>query len=73
MGGIRDKGEVNEHSGGRGTDRGCSVRGVSANQAFVGVVVVFPTGRAGVGAGLALSFVFLLPFSLVRRDRDGMG
>jgi hypothetical protein len=35
-------------------------------------MVILPTSETGVRAGLALSFVFLLPFSLMRRDRDGM-
>ena len=32
LGGVRDEGEVDEHSGGRGVDCGGSVTGVSANQ-----------------------------------------
>ena len=69
--GIRDKGKVNEHSGGRGADCGCSVKGVGVNQTFIGVMVIFPTSEAGVRAGFVLPFVSLLPFSLVRRNRDG--
>ena len=71
-GGVGDKGEVNEHSGGRGMDCGRSIGGIGVNQTFISRVVVFPTSGAWVGAGLVLSFVFLLPFSSVRRDRDGM-
>ena len=41
------------------------------NQTLIGVMVIFPTSGAGRRGGLVLSFFFLLPFSSVRRDRDG--
>ena len=66
LGGVRDKGEEDGGSGGRGADCGCSIKEVYVDQTFVGVMVIFPTSGTGVRTGLALPFVSLLPFSSMR-------
>ena len=63
LGQSQGKGEVEGHSGGGGMD---SVRRDGASLTFVSMVVLFFANGAGVGGGLALSLVFLLPLLSVR-------
>ena len=67
LGGVRGKGDLNEHGGGGRTD---SVGGEGAGLAFISMMVVFPANGAGGRGGFALSFVLLLLLSSVRWDRN---
>ena len=62
LGGVRDEGEENSGSKGRGADCGCSVEEVCVNQTLVGVVVILPASGAGMRAGLVLPLAFPFPF-----------
>ena len=62
LGGVRDEGEENSGSRGRGVDCGRSIKEVCANQTLVGVVVILPASGAGMRAGLVLPLVFPFPF-----------